>query len=204
MPARGGALLRSAAIAVLALLLAACATTRAPRTLLPVAELEQLLRGLGEFSVNGRVAVRAGDKGPIAFLDWQQRGEHARIRLSGHFGAGALTVDWSPTTLRLTSGDQIHEGAEAEAVLLHEIGLVPPFDAMRYWMLGLEAPGEAPALRTSSSSGRIGELTQRQWHIRYDEWMGVAAKGGGVQLPRLLNITRDDLRLRVIVRRWSL
>ena len=36
MPARG-ALLRSAAIAVLALLLTACATTRAPRTLLPVA-----------------------------------------------------------------------------------------------------------------------------------------------------------------------
>ena len=201
---RGLAALRPAVLAGLALLLAACATPRAPRTLLPVAAQEQLLRELPRFSVDGRVSVQAGDKAEIISLDWEQRGDAVRARLSGPFGAGALTVDWSPVTLRLTRGDEVHEGAEAEAMLRHHIGLVPPFDAMRFWLLGLAAPGEAPTRSTPSSSGRIGELTQRQWQIRYDEWMGVAAKGGGVQLPRRMNINRDDLRLRVIVRRWSL
>lgn len=194
---------RLAAVAALALL-AACATAPAPRTVLPVAAQEQLLRDLQQFSARGTVSVQAGDKAEIINLEWQQQADASRVRLSGPFGAGALTVDWSPGMLRLASGDQVHEGAEAEAVLLQQIGLVPPFDAMRYWMLGLEAPGEPPQRRTLAGAGRLGELEQRRWLIRYGEWMTVAAPGGGVQLPRRLDISRDELRLRVSVRRWSL
>lgn len=196
--------LRPAALVFIALLLAACATTRAPRTVLPVAAQEDLLRQLPHFVAEGRVAVKAADKGPIASLHWDQRGEGARVRLSGPFGSGSLTVDFSPSSLRLTSGGDVFEGAEAEALLVREIGLVPPFESMRHWLLGMEAPGEPATQRTPSPDGRIGELAQQDWHIRYQEWMNVAADGGGVQLPRLLHITRDDLRLRVIIRRWTL
>src|SRR5690606_31426149 len=110
----------------------------------------------------------------------------------------------SPRLLRLSSGGDTYEGADAEALLRQQIGGVPPFEVLRFWILGLEAPGEAAAQRSQSAEGRLEHLTQRGWNIRYDRWMPVAAKGGGVELPTRVNLRRDDLALTVSVERWKL
>lgn len=140
----------------------------------------------------------------IASLDWQQRRDAARVRLAGPFGAGAITVEFSPGGLSIQARGETVQDAQAEAVLLQELGFVPPFDALRYWVLGLPAPGEPPVSQASSGEGRLDSLEQRGWSIRYDQWQAVAARGGGVQLPRRVTITREDLRLRVVVDRWTL
>ncbi|MFO7325198.1 MAG: outer membrane lipoprotein LolB [Pseudomonadota bacterium] len=189
-----------AALLVMPPLLTGCASLRAPPTVLPPDVQEQLLLALPGFSLKGRALVQQ----EIASLDWQQREDDARVRLSGPFGAGAITVDFSPARLTISLRGEAYDNAAAETVLLREIGFVPPFDALRYWVLGLAAPGEPPSARTGSEEGRLGSLTQRGWHIRYEQWQAVAARGGGVQLPRRVTITRDDLRLRVVVDRWKL
>jgi len=199
------AALSRAALALI-LLLAGCATTRPPPTLLPAQEQEALLQSLPGFSMDGRAAVKVGDEGPPAFsVDWRQQGDETRLRLSGTFGGG-LAVTWRPGLLRLTGGrGEQYENAEAEAVLMRELGFVPPFEALRYWMLGLPAPGEPPAGEAApSAEGRRGAIAQQGWHISYDRWMNVGAGAGAVQLPRRLTATRDDLRLRVTVEEWKL
>jgi outer membrane lipoprotein LolB len=193
------------ALCAVALVLVGCATTREPRTVLPPEAQEVALRELDGFSLRGRTSVKAGDDGFNASLDWKQDDDAAAVKLSGPVGAGRLTISWQPGSLRLESSrGQQFEGAEAEQVLLDELGFVPPFDALRYWVLGLEAPGEAPTQRKLAESGRLGELTQQQWRIRYDKWMSVSSPSGGVQVPKTLTVTRDDLRLRVLVKRWKL
>lgn len=199
-----GAWLRLLFVACLALWLAACVTPRAPRSLLPLEAQQALLRDLAQFTLAGKVSVTAGQKREIARLDWTQHDEAARIRLSGPFGAGALTVDYSPQLLKISSGGETYEGADAEALLRQEIGGVPPFEVLRFWILGLEAPGEAPAQRSLSADGRLEQLTQRDWNIRYDRWMPVAASDGGVELPARVNLRRDDLALTVSIERWKL
>jgi outer membrane lipoprotein LolB len=192
------------ALCALVLALAGCASTRAPRTLLPPEAQEAALRELDGFSIRGRAQIKDGDEAFQATLDWKQEAEAIAVKLSGSIG-GRLTVAWQPGSLRIeTSRGQQFAGAEAEQVLLDELGFVPPFDALRYWVLGLEAPGEAATERTPGEAGRLGELTQQQWRIRYRSWMNVAADAGGVQLPKLLTVSRDDLRLTVSVRRWKL
>jgi outer membrane lipoprotein LolB len=196
-----------ATFALAMLLLAACATTPPPATLLPAAEQETLLQTLPAFAMDGRAAVRAGKEGSPAFsVGWRQQGDETLLRLSGTFGAGGLTVTWRPGQLRLAGGrGEPSEDAEAEAVLMRELGFVPPFEALRYWMLGLAAPGEAPTGQTAPlGAGRLGALTQQGWHISYDRWMNVATSAGGVQLPQRLTATRDDLWLRVTVEEWKL
>jgi outer membrane lipoprotein LolB len=193
------------ALCAIALVLVGCATTREPRTMLPPEAQEAALRGLDGFSIKGSTSVRAGEDGFNASLDWEQHDEAALVKLSGPVGAGRLTISWQPGSVRLESSrGQQFEGAEAEQVLLDELGFVPPFDALRYWVLGLEAPGEAATQRELDESGRLGELTQQQWRISYDKWMSVSSPAGGVQVPKRLTVTRDDLRLKVLVRRWKL
>jgi outer membrane lipoprotein LolB len=196
------------ALVLAALWLAACATTPSPRTLLASESQEALLLALPGFSIEGRAGVKAGaePKGFQASLDWRQVGDESRAELAGPFGAGRLAVTWRPGMLRLEGGrGEQYENADAEAVLMRELGFIPPFEALRFWMLGLQAPGEEPTqLTPAAGEGRLGDLTQQGWHIRYEQWMNVAAAGGDVQLPRRLTATRDDLRLRVVVDKWKL
>lgn len=192
-----------AALILLALVMAGCATTpRAPRTMLPPQAQQQALQALDSFDLDGRVSIST--TGDIASLGWRQRGAETRVRLAGPLGAGALQVTWRPGQLRLASRGDVFENEEAEAILMRELGFLPPFEAMRYWVLGVEAPGESPTARTDTQSGRIGELQQAGWRIRYDRWADVAASAGGVQMARRMIISRDELRLTVFVDKWKL
>lgn len=197
------AYLPRAALVLIALVMAGCATTpRAPGTLLTAGQQQQALQALERFDLDGRVSIST--TGDIASLGWRQRGPETSVRLAGPFGAGALQVTWRPGHLRLASRGDVFENKEAEAILLREMGFLPPFEAMRYWVLGIEAPGEPPTARTDSPDGRIAELQQAGWQIRYDRWANVAAAAGGVQMARRMVIARDDLRLTVFVDKWKL
>lgn len=188
-----------------ALLLAGCATTRPAPELLPASAQEALLRDLPGFELQGRVAARAGDQGSTPSLSWVQQADESLLRLSGPFGSGGLTVQYSPGSLRVASsrGDE-YEGDDAAAILSAQLGLVPPFEALRYWVLGLPAPGEAPTDRKVNAVGRLADLTQLGWHIRYERWTALATDTGAVQVPELLTATRADLRLKLVVDRWKL
>jgi outer membrane lipoprotein LolB len=194
--------------AVLALVLAGCATLR-PRPLLAPAAQTALLQQLDKFSLRGRSGIRAvidGEtKGGNLTLSWKQQQEEAEVRLSGGIGTGSLTIRWRPGALRIEGGrDQVYENEEAEQILRDEIGFVPPFESLRYWILGLEAPGEAPSRREAAENGRLSELVQQQWRIRYGKWARVRAGASSVEMHRSITVTRDDLRLRVEISRWDL
>lgn len=207
-PSRGGAAPRAAAALPLLtclLLLGACATQRLPDTVLPPAEQAQLLRQLQDFRLEGRIGGRAGDEsiGP-ASLDWRQRGEAGSLRMAGVFGLGSMRVEWQADALRITAGrNEVYEGAEAEALLQQQLGFVPPFDSLRYWVLGLHAPGDEPA-GEADAGGRLSEFTQHDWQVSIDRWMKVRAGSSGVELPQRVTLTRGELRVRVFVERWKL
>jgi outer membrane lipoprotein LolB len=186
------------------LLLAGCATTRVSQLRLGAPEQEALLRDLPGFRLQGRTAIKAGDEGSQPTLEWRQQAAESRVKLSGPLGAGAVTLVYSPQLLVVTTRGEELRDADARQVLLEQLGFVPPFDALRYWMLGLPAPGEAPTQQAAGANGRVADMTQLQWRIRYDSWIDVATPTGLVQLPRKLTVTRADLRLSVFVDRWKL
>jgi outer membrane lipoprotein LolB len=195
---------RCAGLAIL-LLMAGCVTPPAPRTLLSPEAQTRLLQMLPGFTLQGRAAVTAAGEGFNATLFWRQQGTDTALKLGGPIGAGSLTLQFEPGTLRLTtSRGEVLDGTAAEDALVGQLGFLPPFEALRYWVLGLPAPGEAPASVVEAAPGRIAELTQQQWLIRYERWMQVATREGMAQLPQRLTATRADLRLRVVVDRWRL
>ena len=187
------------------LLLTGCATTRVSQVPLTVPDQEALLHDLPGFQLQGRTVIKAGEEGSTPNLAWRQQGNESRLKLSGSvLGIGAVTLVYSPQLLRVTSRGEEVRDAEALQLLLDQLGFVPPFDALRYWMLGLPAPGDAPTEQTTGTNGRLADMTQLQWRIHYDRWTDVATRSGVVQLPRKLTVTRAELRLTVFVDRWKL
>jgi outer membrane lipoprotein LolB len=189
-----------------ALLLAGCATTHVSHEPLTVTAQQALLQALPGFRFDGRAAVRAGEEGfNVPALSWQQAAGESRVQLSGPFGASALTLVFSPQSLRVTTsrGEELG-GDEAASLLTEQLGFVPPFEALRYWVVGLAAPGEAPVDMRAGADGQVSQITQQGWLIRYDRRAGVATRAGQLRLPQKLTATRDDLRLTLFVDRWKL
>ena len=126
-----------------------------------------------------------------------------RFRFS--VGLGSLLLDYGPDALNLTTsrGEKL-SGTQAEQALVAQLGFVPPFDALRFWVMGLPAPGETPVELSRDEAGRVIDMTQQQWRIRYERWTDVATRAGMANLPKRLVITRDDLRLTLFVQKWLL
>jgi outer membrane lipoprotein LolB len=188
-----------------ALLLGACAVTP-PRNVpeLTAAQQQALLRELSVYTLDGRVAVRVGEKGWQANVQWQQRGDVSEVRLSGPFGAGALKLKLQGTELRMTDS-RGHElrGEEAASALHEQLGFDPPLTSLRYWLLGLPDPAVAGE-SAGGTEATATEFDQQQWHLRHEDFRMETTARGKLRLPRKLTATREEIRLRLVVDRWRL
>ncbi len=193
-------------VGALLLALAACVTTPpAVRRTLDAAEQHSLLQELQTFSLTGRVAVAAAGQGSTPSVEWQQQRELSRVKLSGPLGVGSLQLDYSADSLRLVTGNgDVLVDAEAQRALTRELGFVPPFEALRYWILGEPAPTDAAKIETRDAGGLLQRLEQQQWLIVYERYMPVTTSTGTAQMPARLTATREGLRLRLVVDRWRL
>jgi outer membrane lipoprotein LolB len=187
------------------LLLSACAVTP-PKNLpmLTAAEQQTVLRELSGYGLDGRVGVRAGEKGWQANARWQQRGEVSEVRLSGPFGAGALRLKLQGDDLQLTDsrGHKLR-GEDATQTLQEQLGFLPPMTSLRYWLLGLPDASLPGALPEGAGAASV-EFDQQDWHLRYEDFREQPTSRGVVRVPRKLIATREGIRLTLVVDRWRL
>jgi len=184
-------------------MLAACATTPPSSQPIDATQQRELLQGLVAFSFTARVAITGQD--PIPSMQWQQQRDATTVKLNGPLGVGGLQFQYSPGRLRLvTSRGEKLEGEKAEQALVNAMGVVPPFDSLRYWILGVSAPGATDPIATYDADGLLQQLQQQGWTISYRRRMPVNAAVGVLRLPALLVATRDNLELRLVINQWRM
>lgn len=155
---------------------------------------------LNAWELQGRIAVRAGDDGWHASLKWRQRGASYQADLSGPLGQGALRLrgDDSGVTLESADGER-DQSTDADALLARHTGWNLPVSGMRYWVLGLEAPG-SEARWERDANGRPQRLLQDGWVIRYTDFQEQPGMG---QLPRRIEMEREGLHARLLIDTWT-
>jgi outer membrane lipoprotein LolB len=154
---------------------------------------------LHQWTAAGRMAVAAGEEGGNGSFTWQQDEATTRLDLRGPLGAGGVRLVMAPESLSLTDGSgRVLDSAAARAELQARLGTDLPWGQLRYWMLGLAAPGEAAAVQESGAAPwRVSE--QSDWRLAYDSFVTVR----GVSLPQRFSAQRGAVRLRVVVDSWS-
>ena len=180
-------------------LLAGCATPRpAPLPAPAPAPWDQRMTDLQRASawqLGGRAAVALGKQGWQASLDWRQHGEVSEVHLAGPFGAGALLLKLSPDGLSL-NGAPPSDGQTAQ--LQERLGFTLPLDELRYWLLGVPAPGSTYEM-TRNPQDRALNLVQEGWSVDYDRYM----PSGQDVLPARLVLQREGARVRIAVDHWE-
>jgi outer membrane lipoprotein LolB len=176
--------------------LSACVITRPP----PKAASEwsmraQTLQHANSWMLDGRAAVAAGTQGWQASLDWRQSDASSELHLAGPLGIGAQAITQTP------SGISINGAAPNDAALSQlqdRLGFALPIDELRFWLLGVPDPSSTFEL-TRNDQDRAQHLSQSGWSIDYDHYV---AAGGDV-LPGHIVLTRDDVRVRIVVDHWE-
>jgi outer membrane lipoprotein LolB len=187
-----------AAIGCALLWLAGCASPpqRGPA---PAIALEQL----DHWQARGRIGVSGAGGGGSGSFEWQQRADAASIQIRGPVGIGSVRLhvrgEASNPQLQLETGDgAILESDAAWAALEARLGANLPAGNLRYWLLGLAAPGPHE-WRPANDAGEV-TLEQQGWRIDYQRYSDDA----GARVPTRLRATSGDARVRIVIDRWQL
>ena len=159
------------------------------------AELQQQ----SEFELKGRLAVAAGKEGFNARLRWQQQGERSALALDGPLGVGGVRISTNGTDIEVQNSKGEHLDSEAaRAEIAARLGFEPPLESLRYWVLGAPDPA-SPAEETLDEQQRLAKLVQNGWDIEYATYSEV----NGKWLPSRMTLTRNDVRVRMLVDGWQ-
>ncbi len=208
LPAR---LLRAALATALLILLNACSST-APRPqaeqppLLDSHQHRQQLSQLQHWLLEGKIGLRHPDNSGSANLQWQQRADDYRIHLSGPLGQGASQLRGSSRGVTLEqAGQPTRYAASAEQLLTDSFGWQLPVSHLYYWVRGIPSPLSPIDQQQQAADGTLQQLRQSGWQLSYSRFSPqITTDNQPLYLPGKIVAQRDQLRLKLIIKRWQL
>jgi outer membrane lipoprotein LolB len=192
------------AATVVLLLSAGCRTlppgaTVGPGAEAPWPEQRAALEKLDRYGLTGRVAVAAQGQGFSASLRYQQQPRRSKLALDGPLGIGGVRVDLEGEQISIaTSRGEELDGQAARDELERRLGFQLPLTELRWWLLGIPAPGEA-SVNQDGNSGEIRDFTQNGWLVSINS----RSPALGFALPQRLTAERGGARLKLLVERWQ-
>ncbi|WP_425603971.1 lipoprotein insertase outer membrane protein LolB [Luteimonas kalidii] len=167
-------------------------------------ESEAQRGSLVDWSLEGRVAISNARQGGSGRLDWVQRGERYDLTLSAPVTRQGWRLSGDAASARLEGVEGgPREGADVEALLFGATGWEIPVRAMVDWVRGVAAPtGPYGPARVVHGAGNLPtRLEQAGWTIEYRDWF--EAGPGQPSLPRRIEASRDQARVRLVVDGWT-
>jgi outer membrane lipoprotein LolB len=181
------------------MLAAGCATAPSgPGTAIPAD-----LKDLDRWQARGRLGVSGPENGGSGSFEWRQRGDVSDVNIRGPVGIGGVHLEMrgpgSNPDLTLQTSDGLKlESDEAWQELQNRLGTSVPAGNLRFWMLGIAAPGEHQWHEENEHG--ITTLEQGGWRIDYQRYSAEP----GARVPMRITATSGDARVRIVVDRWQL
>ena len=157
----------------------------------------ELLGRIDRFTVQARVSS-GGVFGVKGNLHWKQAGDTFQMRVAGPFGVGAASISGRGKQIEIRTAKGTFTTENPEADLHSRLGWTFPVTHLRYWVLGVPAPGSIAKV-DHDRDGRLRSLEQDDWTLEVDEYQ----QAGALELPRKFEVANAEVRIKVVVDAWS-
>lgn len=161
---------------------------------------ETAVRALTPWSLDGNFGLRIGHRGWSAGLRWVQTGERFRIDIYDPLGRTVAVLTGKPGDVALVDDKgNAYRASSAAALMKRALGWSLPVSGLRYWVRGIPLPDASIQERRLDASGRLRELQQNGWSIRYSDYDYDTASAR----PTRMVMTQGDVRLVLVVNQWG-
>ena len=196
-------MIKALLISLLCLSLWACSTAPPRPTAVDPEQVWQFhrknLTALQQWQLIGRLGIQTEDEGWHASLNWTQQHQQYTILLVAPLGQGTIQLQGNEQQVTLNTGEEKELLASKPEILLYqEFGWRVPVSSLRYWVLGLPAPGAAR--QELDDYGRLSRLYQNDWEIQFIDY----EMQGNLELPSKIFINNHHAKVRLVINRWEL
>lgn len=188
---------------LLLLLLTACSNmpTRPPAADPEMAwqERQYHIASLNDWTLAGRLAIQSDHEGWHVSINWEQQQQNYSILLSAPLGQGSLKLFGNDdnVTLQTDEGESI-SAADPGELLYRQFGWRVPVKSLRYWVLGVPAPGNQREEQLDEY-GRLVHLKQDGWEIRFLDY----EPRMGVELPGRVFVNNHKAKVKLVISDWQ-
>lgn len=178
--------------------LSGCASWQEKSVTPPSLQARQMLYDLNAWTLEGRIAAKTGNEGWNANLSWEHLADEERVRLSGPFNQGAVSIVLGKDQISISEADgSTTRSDNPDELLKTRLGFAVPLRSLRFWVLGLPAQNSAYTTESDAAGGLLG-FEQEGWTLRYDSFESVK----NFVLPRKMTIRGNDASLKLIADEW--
>lgn len=179
----------AAGAVVAALVLSGCAALISPERL-PAGE---------PFDILGRVLASSEGRAFSSGFRWRHDVDEDEIWLMSPAGQVLAHIAATADEATFTAVDQQqYQASSVESLMQRALGWAMPLSRLQYWVRGVTVPGSAVTSVVRDASGRVSELEQDEWRIRY----AYTAASADPQQPRRLDLLRGTQQIRLVIDEW--
>jgi outer membrane lipoprotein LolB len=183
---------RAAVLALLAGLIAGCASLPVPPPLNPAGTPDA-------FAFSGRLAVHERDNNVTGSVHWRHEAARDDILLSTPLGQGVAQIVNDANGATLTTNDgKTYRAADAEQLTAKITGWRIPVSGLTFWLRGLPQGGST-AREERDDKGRLKLLAQDDWKIEYPAYFDAPDDA----LPKRIVLTRPEFELKLVIDNWE-
>lgn len=186
-----------------AVLFIGCANQAAREPAKPPVQIDQSaqIASIDAWRADGRVAIARGAEGYSARLRWLQQDDSFQLRLIAPLGRGTYQLAGNPAAVELlVPSGEAYRGRDAESLMRDHLGWSIPVAGAEYWLRGLPAPTSEPTYVHRDEQGFISDMEQDGWRISVLK----RRKAANFDLPAKLFLHYRDLKVRIVVSKWTL
>ncbi|MBW8186023.1 lipoprotein insertase outer membrane protein LolB [Shewanella nanhaiensis] len=179
-------------------LLSACAT-KTPDNLIPV-QVNHVSQAQA-WEMQGKLAVRTADDKFSTNLYWLHTADINELKLTTMLGTTLLSLTTEEGVAKLEVDGKVYRHHDAQELLTEITGWSIPVDALPLWITGQAAQGDKIISRDPKSRPTVllSEKDSPPWKVEFNSWQ----EQSGAEIPRLLALTREQLRLKIQISQWQ-
>lgn len=149
------------------------------------------------WSLEGRVGVKTPKEGWQADIYWVHERRQDRLRLSGPFSQGLVSIIIQEDLIYVNDGEGPQLARDPDQYLRGRLGFSVPLKSLRYWVLGTPDP-KTPSAVLAVHADQPQGFEQLGWRVRPEEEKSFE----GYMLPGRLLIEGEGVRLKVLIDQW--
>ncbi|MCC7135633.1 MAG: outer membrane lipoprotein LolB [Nitrosomonas sp.] len=152
------------------------------------------------YALTGRLSVHNLQQKFSATVNWQHRADEDQILLFSPLGQTIARIEQDISGVRLiTAEPALYQAENIERLTQQVLGWVLPLSGLHFWVRGFHSPLTIAELDLDRN-GRIIAIRQDGWNIYYSIFFPL--RPGMQELPKLLELSRDNLKIKLVIDRW--